>query len=79
MRLGHSCFLCSTSCLGLHNSEIHSFFIPKLGGRGYRPISLTSSVCKWFERLVHQRLEHQSEHFNGILNFQLGSGGAYLL
>ena len=31
-------------------------FIPKPRGKGYRPILLTSSECKWFERLIHHKL-----------------------
>ena len=50
--------------------DTYVIFIPKLGGRGYRPISLTSSVCKLFERLVQRRLEHQAELLNWIPNFQ---------
>ena len=45
-------------------------FILKPGVRGHRPISLTSSVCKLFERLVQRRLQHQVEHFNWIPSYQ---------
>ena len=33
-------------------------FISKSDGGGYRPISLTSSMCKLFERLIHRRLKY---------------------
>ena len=47
-------------------------FLPKPGGRGHRPISLTSSISKLFERMVHRRLEHRAEHRNWVPNFQFG-------
>lgn len=34
-------------------------FIPKPGGKGHMPISLTSAVGKLIERLVHRRLDHK--------------------
>ena len=40
--------------------DTYVIFIPKPGGKGYRTISLSSSVCKLFERMVHRRLEHQA-------------------
>ena len=52
--------------------DTYVIFIVKPGGKGYRPISLTSSVCKLFERMVHQRLKHQVEHSNWIPNYQFG-------
>ena len=52
--------------------DTYVIFIPKPGGRGYRPISLTSSVCKLFARIVHRRLEHQVEQYNWIPNYQFG-------
>lgn len=33
-------------------------FIPKPGGKGFRPISLTSVLSKLMERIIHRRLEH---------------------
>ncbi|XP_051156203.1 uncharacterized protein LOC127278511 [Leptopilina boulardi] len=41
-------------------------FIPKPGGKGYRPISLTSSVGKLMERLIQKRLDHHVE-FNRLI------------
>ena len=36
-------------------------FIPKAGSGKFRPISLTSTLCKLFERLVQRRVEHLAE------------------
>lgn len=47
-------------------------FIPKPGGKGFRPISLTSVLSKLMERLVHRRLEHFVEQRNIIPSFQFG-------
>lgn len=46
-------------------------FIPK-AGRGIRPISLTSSPSKLFERLVQRRLEYLSETNDWLPYFQFG-------
>lgn len=32
-------------------------FIPKPRGKGFRPISVNSALCKLFEKLIHKRLE----------------------
>ena len=47
-------------------------FILKPGGKGHRPISLTSSMSKLFERMVYRRLEHQAEHGNWVPHFHFG-------
>lgn len=49
-------------------------FIPKPGGKSFRPISLTSTLCKLFERIVHKRLEHVEERGNFIPNSSLDLG-----
>lgn len=41
-------------------------FLPIPNGKGYRPISLTSALCKLFERLINRRLEHYIESINAI-------------
>ena len=41
-------------------------FIPKTGTGKFRPISLTSALCKLFERLVQRRVEHMAEHGDWI-------------
>lgn len=46
-------------------------FVPKPSGKGYRVISLTSSIGKLMEMMVHHRLEHFIE--NRIISS--GSGG----
>ena len=55
-----SLFNCILRASSFPSSWWHTFviFIPKTGGKGYRPISLTSFMNKLFERMVHQRLEH---------------------
>lgn len=50
-------------------------FVPKPAGKGFRLMSLTSNLCKLFERLVHRRLESQSESKNWILDIQFGFRG----
>lgn len=47
-------------------------FLPKPNGKGYRPISLTSALCKLFERLIYKRLEHYIESKNRIPVQQFG-------
>lgn len=47
-------------------------FLPKPLGKGYRPISLTSNICKLFERIVQKRLEHHVEYVDGIPMNQFG-------
>lgn len=47
-------------------------FIPKSGGKGYRPILLTSALGKLMERLVHFGLEHFIEHRRLIPPDQFG-------
>ena len=49
--------------------DTYVIFIPKPGEKGYRRISLTSSMSKLFERMVHRRLEHQAEHNNLVPNY----------
>ena len=51
--------------------DTYVIFIPNPGGKGYKPISLTS-LCKLFKRMVHRRLENQAEHCNWIPNYQFG-------
>ena len=41
-------------------------FIPKTGTGKFRPISLTSVLCKLFERLVQRRVEYMAEHGDWI-------------
>ena len=41
-------------------------FIPKTGTGKFRPISLTSILCKLFERLVQRRIERMAEHGDWI-------------
>ena len=41
-------------------------FVPKAGIDKFRPISLTSTVCKIFERLVQKRLEFLAENSSCI-------------
>ena len=50
--------------------DTYVIFLPKPGGKGHRLISLTSSISKLFERMVHRRLEHRVEHRNWVPNFQ---------
>ena len=47
-------------------------FIPKAGSGKFRPISLTSTLCKLFERLVQRRIEHLAEFGNWIPPNQYG-------
>lgn len=47
-------------------------FIPKPGGKGCHPISLTSVLSKLMERIVHRRLEHLVERGNIVPSFQFG-------
>ena len=52
--------------------DTYVIFIPKPGGKGHRPISLTSSISKSFERKVHRRLDHRADHGNWVPHFQFG-------
>ena len=52
--------------------DTNVIFIPKPGGKGCRLISLSSSVCNLFERMVQRRLEYQAENCNWIQNYQFG-------
>ena len=36
-------------------------FVPKSDSSGFRPFSLTSVLCKIFERLIHRQLEYLAE------------------
>lgn len=47
-------------------------FIPKPGGKGLRPISLTSCLGKLTERMVQRRLDHFVEHNNLMPSHQFG-------
>lgn len=47
-------------------------FLPKPHGKGYRPISLTSNICKLFEKIIQKRLEHHVEYLDGIPANQFG-------
>ena len=47
-------------------------FIPKTGTGKLRPISLTSNLCKLFERLVQRRVVHITEHGDWIPPNQYG-------
>lgn len=47
-------------------------FIPKRSGKGFRPISLRSTMCKLFERMVQRRLEFRAEKEEWIPRFQCG-------
>ena len=52
------------------NSYVH--FIKKANGKSYRPISLTSCVCKVFETLVKQRLQYWCEKNDLLPKSQTG-------
>lgn len=62
----------SSSCFPVEWKNARVIFIPKPGGKGYRPISLTSNVCKLFERLIQRRLEQFVEAADAIPRFQFG-------
>jgi len=47
-------------------------FIPKLGGKGLRPIALTSCLLKIFEKMVYRRLQWLTESYFIIPEFQAG-------
>ena len=47
-------------------------FVPKADTDKYRPISLTSTFCKTFERLIQKRLEFLAESNSWILRSQFG-------
>ena len=47
-------------------------FVPKAGTVKFRPISLTSTLCKTFERLVQKRLEFLAENSSWIPANQFG-------
>ena len=51
-------------------------FLPKPGSTKFRPISLTSTLCKTFERMVQKRLEFLVEKTGGYQLISLASGGA---
>ena len=74
----YSFMLCLFNCMFRDSSfssswrDTYVIFLPKPGGRGHRPISLTSSISKLFERMVHRRFEHRAEHRNWVPNFQFG-------
>lgn len=47
-------------------------FIPKSGGKGFRPIFLTSNLCKLLENMVHFRVEYHAEHHRWLPSCQYG-------
>ena len=47
-------------------------FVPKAGTDKFRPISLTSTYCKTFERLIQRRLEFLAESNSWIPRSQFG-------
>ena len=47
-------------------------FVPKAGTGKFRPISLTSTFCKTFERLIQRRLEFLAESNSWIPRSQFG-------
>lgn len=47
-------------------------FIPKPEAKGFRPISVTSTMCRLYERLVQRRLEYLAERKDWIHSFQFG-------
>ncbi|CAK9828030.1 RNA-directed DNA polymerase from mobile element jockey [Anthophora retusa] len=46
--------------------NVHVLFIPKTDRKGFRPITLSSCLCKLFERLVKNRLNWWCEHHDII-------------
>ncbi|XP_033231914.1 uncharacterized protein LOC117182908 [Belonocnema kinseyi] len=52
----------------LEDTRVH--LIPKLGGRGFRPISLTPTFFKLFKRLTQRRLKFLAEGNDWISDFQ---------
>ena len=53
-------------------TEAFIHFIKKPDEKSYRPVSLTSCVCKLFESLVKSRLQWWCEHHNLLPNSQAG-------
>ena len=74
----YSFMLCLFNCMFRDSSfpsswrDTYVIFLPKPGGKGHRPISLTSSISKLFERMINRRLEHRAEQQNWVPNFQFG-------
>ena len=70
--------LCLFNCMFRDSSfppswrDTYVILLPKPGGKGHRPISLTYSISRLFERMVHRRLKHRAEHGNWVPNFQFG-------
>lgn len=52
--------------------EAYVYFIPKSDGVNFRPISLTSCLCKLFETMVKNRLQWWLEHENLLSADQSG-------
>ena len=52
--------------------DTYVIFILKTGGKDHRPISLTTSMSKLFERMVYRRLEHQAEYGNWVPHSKFG-------
>ncbi|CAK9798615.1 RNA-directed DNA polymerase from mobile element jockey [Anthophora plagiata] len=50
----------------------HVYFIPKNNRANYRPITLASNMCKFFERLVKNRLSWWCETLNKFNNNKFG-------
>lgn len=47
-------------------------FLPTPGGKGFKPISLTSALCKLLERLVHYRFEYLVKYIRWLPASQYG-------
>ena len=52
--------------------ENNVIFIPKPGSRDIRPITLTSNLSKFFEKIIYRRLEYWCDRNDIIPPFQFG-------